>query len=150
MCYKWLKKTWPKICNSISYLSLRNALINFIRLSEDKNFNISKIFKIFNIHGQVGIELLNILRLGFSLLRKWKFKNNFEDTINTLYSCSNEHCVKSVHIWSCSGPYFHASLRIQSEWGNIRTRITPTTDAFHAVEPEATIHLFFYATSSMI
>ena len=53
------------------------------------------------------------------------------------------HCVKSVCIWSCSGPYFPAfglntqrygvSLRIQSECGKIRTRITPNTGIFHTV-----------------
>ena len=53
------------------------------------------------------------------------------------------HCVKSVRIRSCSGLYFHAfglnaercgvSLPIQSECGNIRTRITLNTDTFYAV-----------------
>ena len=53
------------------------------------------------------------------------------------------HCVKSASIRSCSGPYFPAfglntercsvSLRIQSEYGKMRTRITPNTDTFHAV-----------------
>ena len=47
---------------------------------------------------------------------------------------------KSVHIWSYSGPCFPefglnterypVSLRIQSECGRMRTRITPHTDAF--------------------
>ena len=50
--------------------------------------------------------------------------------------------VKSVRIRSYSGPYFPAfglntdrysiSLLIQSELGEIRTRITPNTDTFHA------------------
>ena len=53
------------------------------------------------------------------------------------------HCVKSVRIRIYSGPYFPAlwlstegccvSLRIQSKCGNIRTRVTPTTDTFYAV-----------------
>ena len=56
------------------------------------------------------------------------------------------HCVKSVRIWSYSGPYFPAfelnteryslSLHIQSEWGKIWTRITLNTDTFYAVCPE--------------
>ena len=51
---------------------------------------------------------------------------------------------ESVCIWSYSGPYFPAfglnkerysvSLRIQAEWGKIRTRITAYTDTFYAVE----------------
>ena len=53
------------------------------------------------------------------------------------------HCLKSVRIRSYSGPYFAAfglnterysvSLRIQSEYGEIRTKITPNTDTFYAV-----------------
>ena len=55
----------------------------------------------------------------------------------------SSHCVKSVRIRSFSGPYFPASgltlerygvsLRIQSEFGKIRTRKTPNTDTFHEV-----------------
>ena len=53
------------------------------------------------------------------------------------------HYVKSVRIWSYSGPYFPTfgpnterygvSLRIQSECGKMRTKITTNTDMFHAV-----------------
>ena len=53
------------------------------------------------------------------------------------------HCVKSIRIRNYSGPHFPAfglnterygvSLRIQSECGNMRTRITPNTDTFYAV-----------------
>ena len=56
----------------------------------------------------------------------------------------SKHCVKSVRIRSYSGPYFPAfgpntkiygvPLRIQSEYGKIRTRITPNTDTFYAVK----------------
>ena len=53
------------------------------------------------------------------------------------------HCLKSVRIRSFSDPFFPASglnkkrfgasLRIQAECGKIRTRKTPNTDIFHAV-----------------
>ena len=53
------------------------------------------------------------------------------------------HCVQSVRIWSCSGPYFpvfgvnterySVSLLVQSQCGEMRTRITPNTDTFYAV-----------------
>ena len=59
----------------------RKALLNFIRPSENK---------IFNIHDQVGIKLLTRLRLGFSHLREHKLRHNFEDTLNPLCSCSIE------------------------------------------------------------
>ena len=55
----------------------------------------------------------------------------------------SRHCVKSVRIRSYSTTHFPAfwlntdrysiSLRIQSECGNMRTRITPNMDTFYAV-----------------
>ena len=53
------------------------------------------------------------------------------------------HFLKIVRILSFFGPYFltfgvhieryRVSLRIQSEYGKIRTRKTPNTNNFHAV-----------------
>ena len=72
-----------------------------------------------------------------------KFRNLSinENDISTIIR--NLHCVKSAGIRSYSGPHFPAfglnterykvSLRIQSECGKMRTRITPNTDTFHAV-----------------
>ena len=45
----------------------------------------------------------------------------------------NNHCVKIVRIRSFSGPYYSVSLRIQAEYGKIRTRKTPNTDTFHTM-----------------
>ena len=70
--------------------------------------------------------------------------------LNNFY---DKHCAKSVHIWSCSGPYFpafglnmepySASLPIQSECGKIRTIMRlgqlisdSNTDIFHTVRRE--------------
>ena len=64
-----------------SYESFHKDLLNFIRPSKNK---------IFNIHDQVGIKLLTRLRLGLSHLREHKFRHNFEDTLNPLCSCSIE------------------------------------------------------------
>ena len=56
----------------------------------------------------------------------------------------HQHCVKSVRIRCYSGPYFPAfglnterygvSLRVQSECGKMRTRITSNTDTFYAMQ----------------
>ena len=64
------------------------------------------------------------------------------------------HCVKSIRIWNYSGPYFPlfglnterygVSLHIQSECGKMRTRITPNTDAFHAVIYMLQFILYFF------
>ena len=60
-----------------------------------------------------------------------------------IYHCETLHCVKSVPIGSYSGLHFASfglntesylvSLRIQSECGKMRTRITPNTNNFYAV-----------------
>ena len=69
-----------------------------------------------------------------ALLRKLIFAKHFGCKVD---------CLKRIRIWSYSGPYFPAfglnterygvSLRIQSECGKIRTRITPNTGSFYAV-----------------
>ena len=71
----------PKICNSTSYLSFRNALINFVWSAENE---------VFNIPDQLGIKSLARLQLGFSHLHEHKFEHNFEDTLNLLCPCSIE------------------------------------------------------------
>ena len=53
------------------------------------------------------------------------------------------NCVKNAPIWSYSCPHlptfglnterYGVSVRIQSEYGKMRTRITPNTDTFYAV-----------------
>ena len=75
-------------------------------------------------------------------IRKWVFC--------AIY-CS--HCVKSLRIWSYSGPYFPAfglnterykvPLRFQSECGKVRTRINLNTDNFYAMY--LILLLFFFS-----
>ena len=58
--------------------------------------------------------------------------------------------MKSVRVRSYSGPHFSTfglnteiysvSLRIQSELGKMRTKITPNTDTFYAVGAMAYTH----------
>ena len=64
-----------KIRSSIFYVSFRKFLINIIRPSE---------CKIFNIFEQVSIKLLVSVRLCFSHLRKHRFRYDFEDSLNPL------------------------------------------------------------------
>ena len=58
-----------------------------------------------------------------------------------------KHCVKSVRIWSYSGPYFPSfglNTDRNSKCGKIRTRITPNTNTFHAVK-----RLFFICVANI-
>ena len=73
---------------------------------------------------------------------------NFDSIAMILHKLSsifpqNSHCVKSVRIWSYSGPHFPAFalnterygvfLHIQAQRGKMRTRITPNTETFQAM-----------------
>ena len=90
------------------------------------------------------------------ILHESDFKVETRSTINSAiisvgrsfvarsFVLTHMHCVISVRIRSYSGPYFPTfrlntkrygvSLRIQSECGKIRTRITPNIDTFYAVK----------------
>ena len=68
----------------------------------------------------------------------------FSATTLRSWAYRHQHCVKSVHIRSFSGPYFPVfglntrrttvSLRSQSECEKIRVSKTPNKETFHAVQ----------------
>ena len=71
----------PAIRNATSFGSFKTSLLQFIRPSRSK---------VYDIHDPVGLKLLTRLRLGLSHLREHKFRHNFQDTLNPLCSCSLE------------------------------------------------------------
>ena len=73
-------KSDQDICNAESYALFRKYLLNFIR---------PEAYNIFNLHNANGIKFLTRLQVGFSHLKESKFRHNFEDVINPLYSCGN-------------------------------------------------------------
>ena len=89
----------PKIRRSGSYNIFRNTILNFIRASASK---------VYNINDAIGIKLITRLHLGFSDLHEHKFKHNFRDTLNTLCSCSIEVESKSQYFLRC---HFFDALR---------------------------------------
>ena len=83
--------------------------------------------------------------------QKWTIDLLFKKNRGSLWQISKPpktHCVKNFRIRSYSGPYFPAFglntetysvfLRIQSECGKIRTRITQNTTTFYAVNSVST------------
>ena len=71
---EWNKPN-PEIQSPASYNIFRMSLLNFIRPSASKAYN---------INDTIGIKLITRLRLGFSHLRGHKFKHNFQDTLNPM------------------------------------------------------------------
>ena len=71
----------PGICSSGSYNTSRKSLLNIIRPSTSK---------VYNINDTIAIKLITRLRLRFSHLREHRFKHNFQNTLNLLCSCNTE------------------------------------------------------------
>ena len=98
------------------------------------------------------LSLLSILQIFFLIVKTRPVTCENQDkllwkrllrTFSLLHHSYYTHCEKCVHTRSYSGPHFPAfelnterysvSLRIQSECGKMRTRITPNTDTFYSV-----------------
>ena len=71
----------PEIWRSGSYNIFQKSILNFIRPSASK---------VYNINDAIGIKLITRLRLDFSHLHEHKSKHNFQDMLNPLSSC----CIK--------------------------------------------------------
>ena len=69
----------PEIRRIDSYVGFRKKLLSFIKPTENKTFS---------IYDPLGIKLLNRLRVDFSHLNEHKFRHNFADNLNPLFSCS--------------------------------------------------------------
>ena len=85
----------PEIRRSGSYNIFRKLILNFIRPSASK---------VYNITDAIGIKLITRLYLDFSHLHEHKFKHNFQDMLNPLCSCSIEvkftpHCFLCCHFF---------------------------------------------------
>ena len=52
---------------------------------------------IYNIHNPLGVKYLTRLRIGFTHLKEHKFKNNFEDSIDPMCSCSSG--IETIHFF---------------------------------------------------
>ena len=78
-------REWNKldtsICQAPSYSVFRKALLDFILPTANNTFGTNDVSS---------LKSLTRFRFSFSHLREHKFKHNFQDTLNLLYSCSLE------------------------------------------------------------
>ena len=107
------KKFDTDIKNIDFYAIFSKKFLTFIRPPENDKYR---------IYDPLGVRLLKRLRLGFSRFRKHKFRHNFADTLNQLYSCSfeTEH---TEHYFLCcqNNLSFHTTL--MNNLNNISTAI---------------------------
>ena len=68
----------PEIQNAPSLNIFKKNISKFIRPTANN---------IFGCHNLKGFKYLSKLRLGFSHLYEYKFKNTFQDTLNPLFTC---------------------------------------------------------------
>ena len=113
-----------------------NKLDSNIRNSEILNIFKSKILKfirptansIFGCHNPIGVKLLTRLQLGLSHLRKHKFKHEFQDTLNPIFSCGKE--VETTFHFLRSCPYYSDErLTLLSKIRNINPNILENTNS---------------------
>ena len=69
------------ISNANSFEVFKKRILSFTRPMPNS---------IYNIHNPLGIKYLTRLRIGISQLKEHKFRNNFQDSINPMCSCSND------------------------------------------------------------
>ena len=81
-----------KILNSTSCQEFRKLLLSFIKPT---------CSSLFSIHHHAGVKCLIRLRLSFSHLREHKFRHNFHDSLNPLYSCILEPETTSDYLLCC-------------------------------------------------
>ena len=74
----------PVIRNTVKISMFKKSLLKFIRPSQ------AYVYNVYNVNDYVGLKLLTRLRLNLSHLYEHKFRHNFQDTVNTLCSCSFE------------------------------------------------------------
>ena len=78
-------KEWLKLSDEIrsieSSKQFKKTILDFIRPKENS---------IYAIHDISGLKLLTRLRLNFSHLNEHKFRHNFKDTVNPMFSCGFE------------------------------------------------------------
>ena len=85
-------------------------------------------------------ENRNILGYWFQICKIFSAKKSLKFCLilGNVYSTLREKCPYSELYWSVFSlirtENGEKSLRFQSEWGKIRTRITPNTNTFHAVK----------------
>ena len=82
------------IHNLPSAMAFKRAILRFVRPNGNSVFNVSD---------NMGIILINRLRLGFSHLHEHKFRHNFANTINPICSCRTNSIETTEHfLMHCS------------------------------------------------
>ena len=126
-------KEWNKlyfeIRNAKTYASFRKMLLNFIRPIGNSTHK---------IYDLLGIKLLTRLRLGFSHLPEHKFRHNFTDSLNPLYSCFLE-IESTLHFFLHCQNYTTLRRALMTDLKNIN-------DAIMSLNESDLLHVMLYGS----
>ena len=89
---EWSKLT-DKLRHVESIYKLKITILNFIR---------PKVNLVFDIHDTNGIALLSPLRLNFSHLNEYKFRHNFNDSVDSMCKCGLEPKILPHYLLLCN------------------------------------------------
>ena len=87
---------YPTLRNTKSFVSFKNNILKFLRLSRSDVLNCSN---------NKGIRLITRPRVGMSHLPEYKFKHNFQDCLNPICSCGLD--IKSTSHFLLCRPIFN-------------------------------------------
>ena len=113
------KLDW-KIKNSESIETFKKRILSFTRPSPNSTFN---------CHDLRGIKLLSWLRLGLSHLREHKFKDSFQDSLNSFCSCGKGEVETSSHYLLYCSNYSEERLTLLNTIKNIDMSILQQSDS---------------------
>ena len=98
-------KEWGNLSEELRNIDSINtfklSILNFVRPRENS---------VFAVHDVNGLKLLTRLRLNFSHLNEHKFRHNFNDTINPMFSCSKEPETTLHYLLRCD---FYSIYRLE-------------------------------------
>ena len=103
--------------NSDSISIFKSRLLSFIRPVQT---NIDNIFD------PKGLTFLTCLRLGLSHLNEHRFRHNFQDCLNPLYSCSL--AIEDIHIIFCTHHFSHHRVVLLNSVKSICDNFEPMPD----------------------
>ena len=119
----------PNIQNSLSLMSFKHSLLQFIRLTA---------LPVYRVHHPRGLKLLTRLRLGFSHLREHKFRHNFQDTINPFCQCKTNDIETNEHF------LLHCPNILHSVLYSLITFVRMISLFYHTIAPRS------FNSSSMV
>ena len=82
----------------------------------------------FNEHSPHGIKLLIRLRIGLSYLREYKWRHNFQDSLDPFFNCGR-HVETIIHFLLPCSNYSNQRKALFDKFGNIKPSLLNQNDA---------------------